>query len=83
MTGTKKEISLDALCLANYIFTKNLIATLVGTGNLSKEQMQAVFDATKHEFHRTTLSVGPKEADELMTLLWRDYVPSTVDPKPN
>lgn len=80
---TEKTISFEALALANMLLMKHLIANLIGSGNFTQEQMQTVFEATKHEFHRTTLTMSPEEADELFSLIWRDHITIDIKAKPN
>ena len=79
----EKELSFEALALMNIIVTKHLIRAVLLSGNLSKPQMQAVFDAAKEELQRTTLSIGVTEADEMLAFIWGDYVAPFVDPKTN
>jgi hypothetical protein len=81
--ANEKTISLESLTLLNFMVNKHLIAAVIGAEKLSKEQTQAVLDAAKRELLRTTLSVGPNEVDEMLTMLWADYVPPLIDPKRN
>ena len=81
--GEPKAMSLEALSLASFVVVKSLIAMLVASKQFSAEQIQAMFESAKQEFHRTTLTVSPDEADQLFALFWSGYAGGGRDEKPH
>jgi hypothetical protein len=77
----EKTISFEALTLVSIITTKHLVRALLASGALDREQMKVLFDGAKAELHKSTLQIGPHEANDLFSMLWGDYISFAVEEK--
>ncbi len=76
MTDTTTTLSLEGLALANVFVTRQVVLALIANGVLSQQAMQSCFEAAKEELHRSTLSLSANDADNLLALIWRGFVPA-------
>lgn len=78
----KKEetvLSLEGLSIANLFVTKHIVSALISNGVLNKEAMQHCFNSAKTELNKATLSITAEESNQIMALIWKDFIPNTPE----
>jgi len=76
MSDKEINLSMEGAMLANLFIVKQVVASLVAKGVLTQPEMQLCFEAAKEDLHRSTLSISADQADQLLTLVWRGFIPT-------
>lgn len=78
--GKQIELHFETLAMANYAITKRLLAFIATKQLLSDSELQAIFSACAEDITRSTLPIGPEQAEQALTLFWSGFSAGKPNP---
>jgi hypothetical protein len=73
------ELHFETVAMANYAITKRLLTFLLSKQLLDDTEIQGILEASMQDILRTTLPIGPQQAEQALAFFWSGFTTNKPD----